>query len=345
MANKNISIQSILDMEKWQLIQDKLAVVTGMAIITVDYKGVPVTKHSECSEFCNNIRANPKTSIICQKCDARGGIEAVRLNQSYIYRCHCDIIDVAIPIIVNDKYFGCVMVGQVLLEEDEENEYIEKVYRNSIEFLSDQNKILSLYSKLPHLTLTRIKEIIDLIDSIIKYIVEESITKSVLSKENENMKKKIKRNIGREIAQVNSNSNNRNLTESLQEPENKTSDILKPAIKYINENFNKNITLDDMAKICFVTPGYFSKIFYKETGERFSDCLIRLRIEKAKTLLKTTNKTIQEIAMEVGFNDAGYFTRRFKIYEGTTPGRYKRLAKNQPAKYKIVTKLPYNTTF
>lgn len=318
--NKNITIRSILDMEKWQLIQDKLALVTGTAIITVDYKGTPVTKHSLCSEFCNSIRLNSETGSICEKCDARGGIEAVRLNKSYIYRCHYDIIDVAIPIIVDDKYFGCVMVGQVLLKEDKKDEYIEKIYHSPNESLPNQNKMLCLYSKLPQLTLTSIKEIVSLIESIINYIVKESIEKSELLKEDSDK-------------------------EVLQEPIDKTSDLLDPAIKYINENFNKDITLDDMANMCFITPGYFSKIFYKETGERFSDCIIRLRIERAKELLKTTNKNIQEIAIEVGFNDAGYFTKRFKIYEGTTPGRYRSLAKKEPVQYEILTKKPKNTTF
>ncbi len=81
----------------------------------------------------------------------------------------------------------------------------------------------------------------------------------------------------------------------------------------------KKITLDNLANICFITPGYFSKLFYRETGEKFSDYLTRIRIEKAKELLTSTDKPIQEIALEVGFNDAGYFTRRFKSYEGTTP--------------------------
>ncbi len=331
------NIQSILDIEKWQLTQDRLALVTGMAIITVDYRGVPVTKHSKCTEFCKAMRSGSKTNGICEKCDARGGIEAVRLNQNYIYRCHCDIIDVAIPIIINDKYFGCVMVGQILLKEDKENEYIEKIYRDSIEFLSDQNQLLYLYSKLPRLTLSRIKEIVDLIDHIIKYIVEESITKAILSEENQNMKEELEKPLSGGNFQANVNLKKQKIKENLYEAANKTNDILSPAIEYIHKNFYKKITLNDMAEIFFITPGYFSKIFHKEMGEGFSDYLTGLRIEEAKTLLKTPNKTIQEIAIEVGFNDAGYFTKRFKAYEGTTPGLYRKLSKNQSAKYKIIT--------
>ena len=43
------SIQKIIDMEKWEILQDSLASVTGMAIIVTDYKGNPVTKHSACN--------------------------------------------------------------------------------------------------------------------------------------------------------------------------------------------------------------------------------------------------------------------------------------------------------
>ena len=48
------------------MIEDRLALVTGMAIITVDYRGFPVTRHSECTEFCKKIRLDPKTNGICK---------------------------------------------------------------------------------------------------------------------------------------------------------------------------------------------------------------------------------------------------------------------------------------
>lgn len=322
-------MQSILDMEKWQSIQDRLAIVTGTAIITVDYKGAPITEHSQCSEFCNRIRSVPKTNAICQKCDARGGIEAVRLNKSYIYRCHCNIIDAAIPIIIHDKYFGCVMVGQILLKEDDEDEYIEKIYKDSIGHLSNQNEMLYLYSKLPQMTLTQIKETLDLIDHIIKYIVEESIIKFEIVEENNQMKQQLRGMPHANFVPIDSESNRQLEQGKTFKLKSEHNELLTPAIKYMDENFHKEITLKDMANMCFITPGYFSKIFYKETGEKFSDYLTRIRIERAKELLKTTDKTIQEIAMEVGYNDAGYFTRRFKSHKGTTPGHYRRIAKSR----------------
>lgn len=301
-----LNMKSILNIEKWQEIQDDLASVTKMAIITIDYKGMPITKHSKCTEFCNIVRSDPKTSSLCEKCDARGGIEAVRLGRSYMYRCHCNIVDVAIPIIIKDKYFGAIMAGQVLLKDEKDSKDLEKIYSNEIEVLSNQNKMLFLYSKLPRLSLEDIKETVNLIGNIGNYIFEESIKNYTFLEENQSIAENL------EVS-------NR-LGSSL-------SDILKPALEYIDQNYHEDIKLKDMAKLCYISPGYFSKIFHKETGEKFSDCLIRLRIEKAKKLLKNTNKTIQEIAIEVGFNDSGYFTKRFKKYQGITPGLYRKISK------------------
>lgn len=75
-----LDLHKIINVDKWQSLQDALAKQTGMAIITVDYKGVPVTKHSGCHSFCQLLRDDPELSKNCQKCDSRGGIEATRLN-------------------------------------------------------------------------------------------------------------------------------------------------------------------------------------------------------------------------------------------------------------------------
>ena len=59
--------------------QESLALSTRLAIILVDYKGRPVTKHSQVQPFCQLVRHSPELSKLCEKCDARGGLEAVRL--------------------------------------------------------------------------------------------------------------------------------------------------------------------------------------------------------------------------------------------------------------------------
>ena len=94
------------------------------------------------------------------------------------------------------------------------------------------------------------------------------------------------------------------------------------AKQYIDENYMKELTLDDVSRVVNISSYYFSKVFKEETGENFIDYLTKLRIEAAKNLLKTTNKSMKEIAVEVGYSDPNYFSRNFKKYTGKTPTEY-----------------------
>ncbi|MCR5197047.1 MAG: response regulator [Pseudobutyrivibrio sp.] len=94
------------------------------------------------------------------------------------------------------------------------------------------------------------------------------------------------------------------------------------AKQYIDENYMKELTLDDVSRVVNISSYYFSKVFKEETGENFIDYLTKLRIEAAKKLLKTTNKSMKEISAEVGYTDPNYFSRNFKKYTGKTPTDY-----------------------
>ena len=94
------------------------------------------------------------------------------------------------------------------------------------------------------------------------------------------------------------------------------------AKQYIDENYMKELTLDDVSRVVNISSYYFSKVFKEETGENFIDYLTKLRIEAAKKLLKTTNKSMKEISAEVGYSDPNYFSRNFKKYTGKTPTDY-----------------------
>jgi two-component system response regulator YesN len=96
------------------------------------------------------------------------------------------------------------------------------------------------------------------------------------------------------------------------------------AKQYIDENYMHELTLDDVSRVVNISSYYFSKVFKEETGENFIDYLTKLRIEAAKNLLKTTNKSMKEISSEVGYSDPNYFSRNFKKYTGKTPTDYQK---------------------
>lgn len=101
------------------------------------------------------------------------------------------------------------------------------------------------------------------------------------------------------------------------------------AIKYININYNEQLTLDDISRLNNVSKYHFARRFKAATGHSFKDYLNRKRVEKAKALIRTKRLNIAEACYEVGFNDLSYFGRVFKKIEGKTPTDYKKQLRSQ----------------
>lgn len=104
--------------------------------------------------------------------------------------------------------------------------------------------------------------------------------------------------------------------------------LVKQAIRYIDQNYRKQITLSDMAEALHVSPYYVSKLLNNTLNKTFTELIAERRVEASKELLKT-NKRIKEIAYEVGFQGQNYFTKIFKKYTGVTPKTYKNTFEEQ----------------
>ena len=94
------------------------------------------------------------------------------------------------------------------------------------------------------------------------------------------------------------------------------------AVAYLCENFNKEISVQDIADAVGVSRFYLSRIFKANTGVTLMDYLNKLRFSKAEALLKSTDMSINEIAKAVGFNNISYFNRKFKQMFGMTPSQF-----------------------
>lgn len=94
--------------------------------------------------------------------------------------------------------------------------------------------------------------------------------------------------------------------------------------KYIYHNYGEDLSVDSLAEKVFLSPGYLSYIFKKETGENLSRFIKECRIEKAKELLSQSNMKIVQICKCVGFKNVSYFCQNFKEYCGTSPERFRR---------------------
>lgn len=98
--------------------------------------------------------------------------------------------------------------------------------------------------------------------------------------------------------------------------------ISQNAVKYIKNNYSRDISLNDIAAHVKVVPTYLSEIFNKEIGVSIPQYLARLRVEKSKKLLSESEMKVFEVANSVGFKDANYFGKIFKKHVGVTPQQY-----------------------
>ncbi len=94
--------------------------------------------------------------------------------------------------------------------------------------------------------------------------------------------------------------------------------------KYVQERLDRNIVLRDAANYFSFTPNYLGYLFKEETGQNFSDFVIKKRFEKARELLKDPKMKIYEAAYRVGYKNLTYFSRQFKETYGMTPGEFRK---------------------
>jgi Response regulator containing CheY-like receiver domain and AraC-type DNA-binding domain len=93
--------------------------------------------------------------------------------------------------------------------------------------------------------------------------------------------------------------------------------------KYVQSNYNKLLNLDKIASLFFVNPSYCSYIFKVKTGENLSNYIARIRVEKAKDILTSTDFNVSKVSRAVGYDNVNYFFKVFKNYAGCTPLEYK----------------------
>ena len=111
----------------------------------------------------------------------------------------------------------------------------------------------------------------------------------------------------------------------------KTPTIINEAKLYMSSHFtNPNLMLQDVAKAVNMSNSRFSTVFSQQNGQTFTEYLMYLRLSKAKELLRTTADKSSQIAREVGYNDAHYFSYIFKKNTGLTPSDYRAQYQNQP---------------
>jgi len=104
----------------------------------------------------------------------------------------------------------------------------------------------------------------------------------------------------------------------------KIKELIQVSVNYIHNNYERDISLKDIAQYVFLSTSYFTRAFKEEMGISPISYLLKLRIERAKELLKETDKKISDIALSVGFSNQQRFNDIFKKYVKLTPLQYRK---------------------
>lgn len=146
--------------------------------------------------------------------------------------------------------------------------------------------------------------------------MESADTEEVLAERGKNMESAIayaKKMISQAIEIRDQNSGNKNRS------------ILKTAVDFIDSHYmDEEISLNTVANVANVSSNHFSALFSQNMGQTFIEYLTTLRMNKAKELLRCTGMRSSEIAGEIGYKDAHYFSYLFKKTQGMTPSDYRK---------------------
>jgi len=166
-----LRIEDIVDIQVLQRIQDTFAKAMGVAAVTVDKHGHPVTRSSNFQQLCQLIRSTEVGLARCQECDARGGLAAYSSGKPEAYVCLGGLMDVAAPITIEGQYLGCILCGQVVLTEDRER-FIKDILARNVPLGLPRQALVEAVQQLPSLPRERLDAAVEMLMLTANHIVE-----------------------------------------------------------------------------------------------------------------------------------------------------------------------------
>lgn len=160
---RKIKLTDLISVEALQQIQDGFSRYTGMAALTTDADGVPVTKGSGFTKFCMELtRQSEKGCHNCEECDKNGALLTLKNGHASVYSCHAGLMDFAAPIMVEGNFIGSFIGGQVRTSAVDD----AAMTRTAIEYGINPGEYVEAAKATSQMTQQEIQEAADFLEEI-----------------------------------------------------------------------------------------------------------------------------------------------------------------------------------
>ena len=244
---------------------------------------------SDCNPLCRLIREYPEGCEACNQSTRNNVAISQTKRQSRCYRCHAGMIDVIVPLFSEDKYLGALTTGQVF-DAPPTPEMFQEFLKTHRYLKQPEAELRRLYFGVQIYTPEQIAALINLLEIFGNYVVETEDKLKFLESVNE------KRQI-------------------------------QAARSFIELHCNSQLSISYIASQVSLSESHFCHLFRQETGTTPIQYLNRTRISRAMELLRNTDKSITEIAMECGFSNLTHFNRMFRKFAAESPRNYRKKQK------------------
>ena len=151
----DITLTNLIEKDILQKIQAGFSNYAGIATLTADADGTPVTEGSGFTSFCTDLIRKSETGCArCMQCDKEGALISLESGMPAVYYCHAGLVDFAAPIMVKGEFIGSFIGGQVLTDSPD----IEKSREIARELDVDEEVYLEEISKIPVIPLSQIEK-------------------------------------------------------------------------------------------------------------------------------------------------------------------------------------------
>lgn len=267
------------------IINDNLHILKNMS----EFKDVPEISRWHTNEYCMKIKENIKLHRRCVYLKKYYDKKVTLHNGSFKTTCYCGVTEIVVPV----KLYGVDIIS-----------VCASAIKGEI-----SNKMVEILSHRVNLTP---KGFINIRDNALVSNYDEDKLKIHLETLACMLKVYLQNNISKKVFEEN----------HIKQTE--TAEYIKKASEYIDRHFTENIKVKDVADFCNLSASHLQHLFIETTGKGIGDKIRINRLHYARQLLRTTNRSIKNIAIFSGFKNTDYFSYAFHKEFGITPLKYKK---------------------